>query len=227
MKLKYFSVGEWALWLSSIGLILCSFIAFEGGNIAALIASLIGVTALIFTAKGHPIGQVLMIAFCIMYGIISYFFAYYGELITYAGMSLPMSILSLISWLRHPAGENTREVAVNRISGKEHIFMWGIALPITVSFYFILEAFNTKNLLPSTISVATSFLAVYLTFRRDPLYAVAYAANDIILIVLWSMASAAEPRYLAMVICFAAFLANDIYGFFNWHRMGKRQKRKK
>ncbi|MBQ1229975.1 MAG: nicotinamide mononucleotide transporter, partial [Clostridia bacterium] len=71
--------------------------------------------------------------------------------------------------------------------------------------------------------VTTSFLAVYLTFRRSPFFALAYAANDIVLILLWSMASASEIRYISVTVCFVAFLVNDLYGFFNWKRMEKRQ----
>lgn len=32
---------------------------------------------------------------------------------------------------------------------------------------YILAAFDTSNLIPSTLSVTTSFIAVYLTFRRS------------------------------------------------------------
>ena len=43
--------------------------------------------------------------------------------------------------------------------------------------------FNTTNLIPSTISVTISFLAVYLTFRRSPYFDLAYALNDIVLYI--------------------------------------------
>lgn len=101
--------------------------------------------------------------------------------------------------------------------------MWLITVLITVIFYFILGYFNTANIVPSTLSVTTSFLAVYLTFRRSPYFAVAYAANDIILIILWSLASLCDIRYVSVVVCFAAFLANDIYGYISWQKMKIRQ----
>ncbi|MBQ5841218.1 MAG: nicotinamide mononucleotide transporter, partial [Clostridia bacterium] len=188
-----------------------------------LAASLIGVTSLIFAAKGNPISQVLMVIFSILYGIISYTFAYYGEMITYLGMTMPMAVLALISWLKNPFEGNRAEVKVNAISKKEVAFMWVLTAVVTVVFYFILRAFNTANLLPSTLSVTTSFAAVYLTFRRSPYYALAYAANDVVLIVLWIMAALTEVRYLSVVVCFVAFLVNDLYGFISWRRMGKRQ----
>lgn len=82
----------------------------------------------------------------------------------------------------------------------------------------------TANIVPSTISVTTSFVAVYLTFRRSPFYALGYAANDVVLIVLWALASITDVHYISVVVCFAAFLINDIYGFLSWRKMKERQK---
>lgn len=144
-------------------------------------------------------------------------------MLTYIGMTMPMAVFALISWLRHPYNGNKSEVAVNCISQKEMVFMWILAAAVTAVFYFILSAFNTANIIPSTISVTTSFAAVYLTFRRSPYYAVGYAANDVVLIILWSMMSAENSAYISVVVCFVVFLVNDIYGFISWHRMGKRQ----
>ena len=188
-----------------------------------LIASLIGVTSLIFNAKGNPFGQLLMVVFSILYGIISYSFNYYGEMITYLGMTLPMSVFALVSWLKNPYNGKRSEVKVNSISKTEVLFMCVITTIVTVLFGFILEYFNTANIVPSTISVTTSFIAVYLTFRRSPWFALAYASNDIVLIVLWIMASLYDTRYISVVVCFFAFLINDIYGYVNWCRMKARQ----
>ena len=91
-------------------------------------------------------------------------------------------------------------------------------------FYFILKAFHAANLIPSTLSVTTSFIAVYLTWRRSVYYALAYAANDIILIVLWILASFSDTSYLPVIVCFTMFLVNDIYGFINWSKIRKRQR---
>jgi len=221
--LNYFTKTEILLWCISVTLILISFIIFDRESILTLIASLIGVTSLIFNAKGNPFGQFLMVVFSVLYGIISFTFSYYGEMITYLGMTAPMAVFALNSWIRNPYDGNKAEVKVNRLKKKEIVFMIFLTAIITCIFYFILSAFHTANLIPSTISVTTSFIAVYLTFRRSAFYAVAYAANDVVLIILWVMATLSNITYLSVVICFIIFLANDIYGFFNWSKMQKRQ----
>lgn len=221
--LDYFSKFEIGLWsLSALG-ILISFLALDRENYLTLCASLIGVTSLIFNAKGNPFGQILMILFSLLYGVISFTFSYYGEMITYLGMTMPMAVFALISWLKNPYKGNRAEVKVNTISRGECIFMWILTVIVTILFYFILAYFNTANILPGTLSVLTSFLAVYLTFRRSPYFALAYAANDVVLIILWILASAVDVRYISVTVCFVAFLFNDVYGFVNWQKMKKRQ----
>ena len=227
MKIKsvshYFSKSEIILWSFSVVLIILSFIIFDKENYLTLSASLIGVTSLIFNAKGNPFGQLLMIIFSILYGIISYSFDYYGEMITYLGMTGPMALFALVSWLRNPYNGKKSEVKVNRISKKEVVFMLILTVVVTAVFYFILKAFNTANLLLSTLSVTTSFIAVYLTFRRSAYFALAYAANDIVLIILWILAAVTDISYISVIICFAVFLINDLYGFISWRKMSERQ----
>lgn len=219
----YFSKNEIILWTSSVAAITISFLLFDRNNYLTLVASLVGVTSLIFNAKGNPFGQILMIVFSLLYGIISYSFAYYGEMITYLGMTMPMAIVALISWLRNPYKGNRAEVKVESIGKTEHGIMWLAALVVTVVFYFILSCFKTSNIIPSTISVTTSFVAAYLTLRRSSYFALAYASNDVVLIVLWILASISDIRYIPVVVCFVAFLFNDLYGFFSWRKMQKRQ----
>lgn len=223
--IKYFSAFEWSLWISSLLIITIFFCIFDKNSYLTLISSYIGVTSLIFAAKGNPAGPLLMIVFSILYGIISYSFSYYGEMITYLGMTMPMSVIALVAWLKNPYGKSRAEVKVNRISREETLLAIFITAIVTVVFYYILLAFDTANIIPSTVSVTTSFLAVYLTWRRSPYYALAYAANDVILIVLWVLATLEDISYLSVTVCFAVFLTNDLYGFVNWKTMQKRQEK--
>lgn len=211
------------LWSGSVCLIVGSFFIFDRENYLTLIASLLGVSSLIYSAKGNPICQVLMIIFSILYGVISYGYRYYGEMVTYLGMTMPMAILSLISWLRNPYAGSRSEVKVNRLRLRELIFALLLTAIVTWVFYYILRRLGTANLIPSTVSVATSFFAAYLTLRRSALYALAYAANDSVLIVLWLMAAREDISYLSVFICFFVFLINDFYGFASWTKMMRRQ----
>ena len=214
---------EWALWLTSVLVVAGTGIAFQSSDWLSLTASLIGVTALIFVAKGHALGQVLTIVFAVFYGIISCEFRYYGEAITYLCMTAPMAAVALVTWLRNPY-KDSAEVTVNRLSVRQWAVMLILTVITTAVFYFILRAMGNAALAVSTLSITTSFLASYLTALRSPYYALAYAANDLVLIVLWVIAALADISSVPMVACFVMFFANDMYGFINWRRMEKRQR---
>ncbi len=222
-----FSIFELGLWIASLTLISIFFFIFDGKDYLAFSASLVGATALIFCAKGNPIGQALIIAFGILYGVKSYSCAYYGEMITYVGMTLPMAVIALITWLKNPFNGNRSQVKIREINLKELILAILLTGLVTLIFYFILKFLGTSNLIVSTISVATSFIAVFLTFRRSPYYALAYGANDVVLIILWANELASNKTAISVLTCFIVFFANDLYGFINWRKMFKKQNKEK
>lgn len=203
-------------------IILGSFFTSPTINYLTIIASLIGVNALIFVAKGFAVGQILTIIFALFYGAISYFSSYYGEMITYLFMTSPIALIALISWVKNPY-KASREVKIHKMTQREVGLMLVIAIVTTIIFFFILKALGTAQLFISTLSITTSFLASYLTYKRSPFYAVAYMANDLVLIVLWILATKIDKSYFPMITCFIVFFVNDLYGFYNWQRMKKRQ----
>ena len=220
---KLFTKFELGLWGASLLAVFLSFIIPTEKDWLSLSASLIGVTALIYNARGNVMGQILSIVFALLYGIISLIFGYWGEAITYLGMTLPAAIVSTISWIRHPYG-NTGEVRASRMTKKITVYMLALSIPVTAAFYAALRTLSTPNLVWSTFSIITSFIASFLTFMRSPYFALVYSLNDIVLVVLWGLASFESISYLPMVACFFMFLFNDTYGFFSWRRMQKRQR---
>lgn len=220
-SIKNLTKFELGLWVFSLLVVTGSFLIGSTSDYLTLAASLVGVTALIFVSKGDVTGQVLTVAFSILYAVISYTFQYYGEMITYLGMTMPIAIMSVVSWVRNPYSE--KEVKVSHLAKKQFAKVFVLAMIVTLLFYFILRFFETANLIVSTISITTSFLASFFMYLRSSAYALSYAANDIVLIILWIMASLENISYLPMIVCFVMFFVNDMYGFFNWRRMKERQ----
>lgn len=218
-----FEKRELILWIVSV-------IVVGGSNIVSgkfypstFFGTLIGVTALVFLAKGDVWGQVLTVVFSVLYSITSFQFHYYGEMITYLGMSAPIAAMSVVSWLKHPYEKGKNEVKIHHLTKVQISVMIVSAIAVTQGFYYILRMLNTPNLPISTVSVMTSYLASFLMFYRNSYYAVAYAANDAVLIILWILASVEDISYLPMVACFSMFFINDLYGFVSWKRREKIQ----
>jgi len=221
--IKNLSKKEWLLWVGSLVIVAVSNVLSSNVDLLTLAAALVGVTSLVFAAKGNVWAQILMIVFSILYGIISFRFRYWGEMITYLGMSLPMAVWSAVTWIKNPSKENGNEVAIRKLNFKHSILLLFFAIIVTGGFYFVLQALDTPNIVFSTISVATSFFAASLTMLRSSYYALGYASNDIVLIILWVLASMENPVYIPVIINFVIFFFNDMYGFISWRKRELKQ----
>lgn len=98
-------------------------------------------------------------------------------------MTMPMAMWSTVTWLKNPA-PNGKEVAIQKITSRHIMGLVLFGTLTTLIFYMILRMLETPNIVFSTISITTSFLAASLTMLRTSYYALGYALNDIVLIVL-------------------------------------------
>ena len=106
---------EIKLYVSSLFAVVLSFLVSRGNGFFQMVSSAIGVTALIFIAKGDVLGQILTVVFSILYAAVSLKMKYYGEMITYLFMTTPMAIMAVISWIKNPYKKNRAEVKVNSL----------------------------------------------------------------------------------------------------------------
>lgn len=213
---------DWIIYLFS--LVIVSVTSFIGPfDLLNFMSTITGVTMLIFMAKGHVIGQVLSFIFAIFYSVKSFGLAYYGEVLISVCLMIPLSVFSIISWARNPYKKGENVVKISKLSCGDKVLCLILTITVTVAFYFILKALNTNNLIVSTISIFTSFWASYLLIKRSTYYAIAYTMNDIVLIVLWTLACINDIGNVSVAVCFLIFLINDLYGFVLWKKREKHQ----
>lgn len=203
--------------MGSLAIVILSNLLSTDIDVLTLVSACVGITSLIFAAKGNVWAQILMVVFSILYGLISWQFRYWGEMITYIGMTMPMAVWSTITWIKNPS-ESGQEVAIQKLTRKHVAGIAAAGVLVTAVFYMILKALDTPSILFSTISITTSFLAASLTMLRSSYYALGYASNDIILIVMWVLASIENSAYIPVVVNFIIFFFNDMYGFVSWKR---------
>ena len=220
---KDWSVFEIILLTTSPLIVLLVGIIFKS-NVLTIITSIVGIICALLLAKGLALGQFFGIAIVILYSIVSYKNGFYGEMLIYLIIMLPMYIWGIIEWLKHKNGE-TKSVEVNSIKWKEWLIVALCSIVAFIGFYFLLKALNTNELIVSTLSVVDNIFAVYLLARRSKYGFVSYIVNDLILIVLWGIPIIqGNLLLLAMLINPIVNLINDTYGVINWTKMQRKQK---
>lgn len=220
--LKDWNKLEKVLLFGSIALVSLVAVVFKSDILSTFCSILCIITALL-VAKGKNLGQVLGVIITVVYSIVSFRNGFYGEIIIYVFMMLPMYIIGIVSWMRHQ-NKKTNTVEVNTIGKKEWLLVSLISIGAFMGIYFLLKSFDTNELVVSTVSVVASLFAIYLQIRRSRFSFYFYIINDLILIVLWGIpVIAGNLLVLPMVFNPAINLINDSYGVYNWKRLEKKQ----
>ena len=220
---KDWSVFEIILLITSPLIVLSVGIIFKS-DVLTITTSIVGIICALLLAKGLLLGQFFGIAIVILYSIVSFKNGFYGEMLIYLVIMLPMYIWGIVEWLKHKNGE-TKSVEINSIKWKEWLIVAICSVVVFVGFYYLLKALNTKELIVSTLSVVDNIFAVYLLARRSKYGFVSYIVNDLILIVLWGIPIIqGNLLLLAMLINPIVNLINDTYGVVNWTKIQRKQK---
>lgn len=210
----------------SLSAITICFLFNEDKNVLSLVTSLLGVIVVLTGAKGLLVSPFINIFYNILYIIISISQRYYGEVLIYIFLMMPLHITTIISWFKNKSNKDSNVVSVNKLNRKEYMVLGLVTVLVTFMFYFILKLLDTNELMISTISLTASLVASYLMLRRSSNYAIAFVINDIILITLWGIACVNDIALLPMVVTFMVFFVNDIYGFISWKKREKEQYKK-
>ena len=223
MKLfKDWTKFEKILLFTSIILVMLIGIIFKA-EILTTLCSIIGIITALLLAKGKNLGQLFGLVIVALYSIVSFKNRYYGEVIIYLCIMLPMYIIGIISWIKHQ-NSKTNSVEVNKIKTKEWIIVTLLSIFAFIGIYFILKLFNTNQLFISSLSVIDSLFAVYLGIRRSKYFFYFYVVNDLILIALWGIpVIGGSLILLPMLFNPIINLINDIYGIYNWKRLERIQ----
>ena len=222
---KDWKLHELILLIFSIVAVTLVFVLSNEKSIISYIASLIGITSVMMCAKGLFYAPFLDFIYISLYIIMSINEKYYGEVFVYIFIMIPLTVCTIITWLKKRNG-NSNIVEVNNIKKKEWIILLCFSIIIPFLLYFVLKALNTSQLIISTISIFTSIIASYLLLRRSSYYAIAYILNDLVLILLWSLTIFnGSTQYLPLVVSLTVYLINDCYGFYRWRKQEKKQKK--
>jgi len=220
--MKDWTLLEKCLLFGSVVLVSVVGILFRS-DLLTTICSIVGITTALLLAKGKNLGQIFGLLIVALYSIVSFKNGFYGEVIIYLCIMLPMYIIGIISWIKHQ-NKDTNTVEVNKIKIKEWIIVFIVSVIAFVGIYYLLKLFNTKELFISSLSVIDSLFAIYLGVRRSKYSFYFYVVNDLILIILWGLpVIGGSLILLPMVFNPTINLINDIYGIYNWKKLEKIQ----
>ena len=220
---KDWNLKEIIVLITSIIVISIVGIIFKSDFIT-LATALTAVTTTMLLAKGEPYANIIYIICILVYLVLCYRNKYYGEIIIYIFLILPMCISGLISWIKH-TNKKTNTVEINKISKKEITIISILIFPIIIGTYYLLRCFNTNELYASTFTFICTILANYFQIRRSKYNLYFFFIEDISLLLLWILPIIKGNISLLPIVINSTFnMVNEIYGIYNWKVLETKQK---
>lgn len=209
-----FEIG--LLFLSIIVVIISGI--FAKSNLLTILCSITGILCALTQAKGKVISQFIGLILVGLYSVLSFQNRYYGEVLIYIFIMLPLFIGGIISWIKN-VNKETDTVNKNELKGIEWIVLTIVASVTFVGLYYLLKYFNTSQLFVSTLSMVTSLFATYLVARRSKFGFLFYMGNDIIMLILWGLPVVlGNLDLIPMMVNPVINFINDTYGWRSWNK---------
>ena len=211
---------EIALLLFSLLIVISSGILCNS-RLLTIICSITGIVFALTQAKGKVISQFIGLILVLLYSILSFQNKYYGEVLIYIFIMLPLFIFGIVSWIRN-VNHETNTVEKNDLTKKEWFILTTISTGLFIGLYYLLKYFNTSQLFISTLSMVTSLFATYLVARRSKYGFLFYIGNDIILFILWGI-PVIQGELLLIPMLFNPIInfINDSYAWISWNKKCK------
>ena len=185
------------------------------------LASVFTCLCAIFTSKGKFIGVIfgLMPFYCIA----AYLQGFYGECLIFICLTVPLYVFALISWIRNQ-NPSQKAIVINKIKLREWLLLFVAAVALFFALYFLLRAFNTQELIISTLSCTFATLAFYLSARRSKSAFILFMLSTVVFFILW-LTPIINGNLTFIPLLFAGLMnfVNDFYGLYNWNRLEKSQ----
>ena len=211
-EILFYFIGVFAIILVSI---------FCKSSILTIFLSILGLTYVFLVSKKFKFAIIFGVVYTTLYVVQSAFYKNWGEFIINLCVVLPILIVSMISWFLKN-DKRSLKVQSKKISFKEILILLLVSAVVSVGFYFVLQYFNTPNLIVATLSLFITILGNYLLMRQSPLMFYAYILNNIVVILIWLLPVLQGEKNaietLPMLIVFSFYLIFNILGAINWHK---------
>ena len=194
-------------------------------TLLGLVTSLTGMMTVVLVAKGKLSNYYFGAVNVVLYAYLSWRNGYFGEVMLNLGFFFPMQFVGYWLWSGHRAAERgVDDVEVRVMSWQERGLWLALSLAATYGYGVVLERLGGTLPYWDSTSTVLSVIAMLLMVRRVTEQWVLWIAVNLVSIYMWAFALAQGGSDVSMVVMWSAYLANAVYGLWNWTRMATSSK---
>ena len=220
---KYFTFFDWFLILGVTILSIITSAFADKFDWLGLVLNVTGIINLVLCAKGNLINYFFGMVYNALYVYVAYKTQLYADSAIYLCYYLPMQFVGWFNWKKNQ-NSDASAVKVRHLTLKQGAILLAIAAVLVPLLAKLLSIPAIADAQPWTDSATTvaSIIAMYMMVKAIAEQWYIWLILDLLQVIKWTIATVQGQEHAAMMlIMFAFFLANAVYGLIEWNRLAK------
>ena len=221
LKLNWF---DWFLIIGTTAVSIASSLLGDGWDTLGFIVAVTGIVNLVLCAKGNIWNYLFGIIYNAIYVYIAWHSKLYADSAIYLLYYLPMQFVGWAQWKNNRSADDGA-VNARHLTGRMALALLGAAAVLIPLFAWILSLPAIGDSQPWLDSVTTviSILAMYMMVKAIAEQWYIWIVLDLFQTIKWAIATIRGEEHAAlMLVMFAFFLANAVYGLIQWNGLARR-----
>ena len=215
---------DWFLILGTTVVSILSSLLGDGWDTLGFIVAVTGIINLVLCARGNIWNYLFGIIYNAIYVYISWKSRLYADSAIYLLYYLPMQFVGWFSWKKNQNQDSGAVNAVHLDKRTALILLASAAVLIPVFAWILgLPAIGDAQPWLDAATTVVSILAMYMMVKAIAEQWYIWIALDAAQVIKWTIATVRGEEHAAlMLVMFAFFLANAVYGLIQWNGLAKR-----
>ena len=212
------------VWLITACAIIVALSIYWQDTWMGILSATTGAACVICTGKGKLSAYVFGLVNSVLYAIISYQAALYGETMLNALYYVPMQFVGFYTWSRHMNTE-TNEVIKKNMKWTGRLMMTAFILAGTIGYGLLLRAMGDAMPFVDAFTTVTSVAAMLISVKMFAEQWWIWVVVDIVSVYMWFQSFLQGQEYIATLIMWLVYLVNAVIMLVKWEREAKRNER--
>ena len=214
---------DWFLILGTTAVSIASSLLGEGWDTIGFIVAVTGIINLVLCAKGNIWNYAFGIVYNAIYVYIAWHSKLYADAAIYLLYYLPMQFVGWAQWKKNQDEESGAVNAVHLTRRQAFILLAAAVLIPLFAWILSLPAIGDAQPWLDAVTTVVSILAMYMMVKAIAEQWLIWIVLDAAQVVKWTVATVRGEAHAAlMLVMFAFFLANAVYGLIQWNGLAKR-----
>lgn len=219
----------WKKWEVAWLLFTCAVIMglsiYWGDTVMGMISAVTGVACVVCTGKGKLSAYIFGLVNTILYAIISYQAALYGETMLNALYYAPMQFVGFYVWKKH-INQETQEVEKRRMNWKNRIILLISILGFTYLYGLLLDYLKDAMPFVDSFTTVSSVIAMVISIKMFAEQWWIWAVVDAFSVYMWCCDFSSGSDNMATFLMWVIYLANAFIMLYRWEKEAVLKQRK-